>query len=341
MSKNLLTFTADRLDKASWHDVLVSFDDANIWQSWAYGAARWDADGIEHARLCQGKTVLAATQLALPKVPILGRPVAYARWGPVWRRGGAPFDLEICQRFLQELREHYALRRKTVLWVRPRSVDDGALAAAFEAAGFVKEKGQLNLGTFLLDLAPDLEAIRAGMRKSWRRNLKRAEGQSFTFERRDGLPGFDVFMTLFHEMAARKGLPVDDELAIFQDIQPALPETQRFQIWICRLDDEPLAALAVSALGDTAVGLFSVTSNKGRDLRASYALDWHCIGHYKDQGYRWYDIEGDEVGGVNDYKAGLVGVAGHVKFVGAFMSRERPVLRALLSLAKRAKEKAG
>jgi len=341
MSKKPLTLKTDRLDQASWHEALASFDDANIWQSWAYGAARWDADGIEHARLYEGDTLRAAVQLAIPKVPILGRPVAYARWGPLWRRADAPPDIAICQHFLQQLREHYAVQRKIVLWVRPRSADDEKLAAAFQAAGFVKEKGQLDLGTFLLDLAPDLDELRAGMRKSWRRNLKRAEAQPFTFEKLDGLGGFDVFFALYDEMASRKGLPLDDELARFRDIQKDLPDAARFEIWVCRLDGKPLAALAVSALGDTAVGLFSVTSTEGRDARASYALDWHCIRHYKDRGFRWYDIEGDEASAVNDYKAGLVGEGGHVKFVGAFMSRERPALRALLSLAKRAKEKSG
>ena len=42
---------ADSLDKHRWHDIVQEFDDANLMQTWSYGAARWGQDKLSHVCL--------------------------------------------------------------------------------------------------------------------------------------------------------------------------------------------------------------------------------------------------------------------------------------------------
>ncbi len=76
----------------------------------------------------------------------------------------------------------------------------------------------------------------------------------------------------------------------------------------------------ISSLGDTGIALMSATSERARELRAGYALDWWCIEKLKHDGLHWYDLSGDQTPGVNEYKAGLVGRGGRIRFAGPFIA---------------------
>ena len=69
----------------AWDGILAQFDDASIYQTWAYGAVRWGCNNLSHLILQRGDSILAAAQLRIVRVPFLPGGIAYVRWGPLWQ----------------------------------------------------------------------------------------------------------------------------------------------------------------------------------------------------------------------------------------------------------------
>jgi peptidoglycan pentaglycine glycine transferase (the first glycine) len=305
-----------------WSSLLQGLELGNIWQHPVYGRARWGKDCIELCRLvAQGETRIAA-MVALTKVPLLGKRIAYVQFGPVWqRRGSGPNEVVLAE-FLQRLRRHYVDERGMLLWVRPREAtgDVAWIASAFQKTNYRPQPFSVGRGTYRLALQNSLEDIHATLSKSWRRNLKRALGQGFEYRRYTGQGGFDIFVRLYGEMTARKQLAATPETRAFKAVCQEQPGAARLETFVCSLNGEPLAAVIVSSLGDTGLALMSATSLQARDLRAGYALDWWCVEQLRSAGMRWYDLSGDQTAGVNEYKSGLTGTAGQVRFPGPFVA---------------------
>jgi len=313
--------TAD-IDADSWHELQQNFELGNIWQDSIYGQARWGEGRVQHCRLSyQGKTRVAAI-VALTSIPVLNIPIAYVQFGPVWDQRLASSNRRVLTEFLQHLRKYYVEVRGLLLWVRPREADgaDKWLSNSFQEAGFDRQPFSAGRGTYRLDLRASVEDIKANMNKSWRRNLKRGHVHNFKFNSFGGDRGCDKFYELYDELKIRKKVAETPETEAFRSVYRSLPHLVQLQTCICSHDDEPLAAVLISSLGDTGIALMSATSQRARKLRAGYALDWWCINKLRQEGFSYYDLSGDQTPGVNEYKAGLCGTAGHMIFAGPFIA---------------------
>jgi len=305
-----------------WGSLLQRLELGNIWQHPVYGRARWGKDSIELCRLfAQGETAVAA-MVALTKIPLLGKRIAYVQFGPVLQRREAVANELMLSEFLRRLRHHYVEERSMLLWVRPREAmgEMSWTVRAFQKGNYLPQPFRVGRGTYRLALQPSLEDLHATLSKSWRRNLKRALGQDFEYRRYTGQRGFDIFNGLYREMIARKHFATTRETRAFKTVCREQPDAARLETFVCGLKGEPLAAVIVSSLGDTGMALMSATSLKARELRAGYALDWWCVEQLRSAGMRWYDLSGDQTAGVNEYKSGLTGAAGQVCFPGPFVA---------------------
>src|SRR4051794_28000500 len=79
------SFTAeiDRTTEIEWGSLLAGFADANIYQTFAYGAVSWGEKQLSHMVLRRGHEAVAIAQVRIVRVPVVGSGVAYVRWGPV------------------------------------------------------------------------------------------------------------------------------------------------------------------------------------------------------------------------------------------------------------------
>ncbi len=75
----------DEVDEAHWYGLLRQFEDANIYQAWAYGLVRSGRQNISHLVLKEHGKVVAIAQSRIMKAPVIGAGVAYVMWGPLWR----------------------------------------------------------------------------------------------------------------------------------------------------------------------------------------------------------------------------------------------------------------
>ena len=95
----------DVVSPAAWAEVLDLFEDANIYQTWAYGEVRWGRENLSHLVLRRNGEVAAIAQLRIYHPVRLGIGIAYLRWGPLFYRRGQTPDAEAASRMAQALRE--------------------------------------------------------------------------------------------------------------------------------------------------------------------------------------------------------------------------------------------
>src|ERR1039457_5385501 len=84
----------DRVNQADWHRHLQGFADANIYQTWSYGATRWGENSLSHLVPKNGSEILGLAQLRIVRAPVIGSGIAYLRWGPLFHQSRGEPDAE-------------------------------------------------------------------------------------------------------------------------------------------------------------------------------------------------------------------------------------------------------
>jgi len=303
----------DGLGAEEWAGMVTSFSDATLYQTRACESVRWGERHISHLVLRHQGRAVAAAQVRIVKAPLLPMGVAYVYRGPMWRTDGR-FDEETARQMLKALQAEYAGRRGLVLRIAPNEVEETeagtVVSRVLTEAGFGRRDDVKAYQTFMLDLEPPLDALRRGLRHTWRTNLNKTEKRNWelAYGVDDGLYG--QFLEIYREMHDRKGFFQRVDVDEFRRVQQLLPEGQKMQILICSLEGRRVAAGVCSVLGDTAIQLFLATSQRALEVQGAFKLFWEQIRLLKEQGVRWYDIGGVDAelnpGGFR-FKAGLSG----------------------------------
>jgi len=278
----------DRVTQDAWAPLVDRFADANLYQTWEYGALRGGA--MSHLVLSHGDEPVAAAQLRIAKMPVLGG-VAYMRNGPLWKKPGAEPDPEHLRHAVRALRVEYVKRRGLVLRVLAYEFDDHPqVADVLTSEGLVHKRS--NAHTVMVDLAPSLEDIRKNLVGQWRTDLNRAERGTLEWTVGHDLDLYARFEALYAEMHDRKGFTEFVSVEQFRQLQKDLPDRFKLSIALCTHEGRPVAGAVNSVMGDAATAIFWATSPEGRGLRGAYFLQWRLIEHYKAAGFRWYDTGG-------------------------------------------------
>src|SRR6266545_1238001 len=93
----------DNIDKESWHALVQSFDDANIYQTWSYEAVKSGEKRLSHMVLKRKGEIVAAAQVRIVKAPAVNVGAAYVRWGPLWQPRDRPADPEVFSQAIRAL----------------------------------------------------------------------------------------------------------------------------------------------------------------------------------------------------------------------------------------------
>src|SRR5215469_11410007 len=305
----------DRATPAEWSKLLELFDDANIYQTSAYGEVRWGEKNLSRIVLKRSGTVVGMAQLRIIRPIPLNFGIAYLRWGPLWERRGIPFDPDVPARMVRAIEEEYAGRRRLYLRVRPNAFVGSQRAAIMQAAFYRFSAEPLRVGneyrTLVLDLAPSLDELRKGFDSKWRNKLSGAERNKLEVIGGSGTAEYRTFCKIYEEMRRRKRFESTVNVNDFGRIQENLVESQRMRVLICQDKGIPVAGLVASAIGDSAIYLLGATSDAGLKFKGAYLLQWTLICWLKERGIKSYDLGGvdpDENPGVYSFKRGLSGV---------------------------------
>ncbi len=85
----------DRATPDEWSQMLDLFNDANLYQTWSYGAVRWGRKNLSHLVLKRNGEVLGMAQLRIIRPTRFNFGMAYLRWGPLCHRRGRELDAEV------------------------------------------------------------------------------------------------------------------------------------------------------------------------------------------------------------------------------------------------------
>ena len=304
----------DGLDASAWSAALDSFEDASIYQTWAYGAVRWGSENLSHLTLSRGSELVAVAQLRIVRVPGLGMGIAYLRWGPLCHRKGEALVLNVVQAMAAALRDEYVQRRGLFLRLLPNAFQGSERAAAFEEAftDFTREefRGDDSYRTLVLNLDRPLDEIRKALDQKWRNQLNRAEKNGLGIIEGEEQHDFEAFHRVHEEMWSRKQYRRSSSVKEFAQIQKQLPPGQRMRVFRCELDGKTVAAMIATAMGNTGIYLFGATGNEGLKAKGSYLLQWRVIQWLKERGIRHYNLGGINPvtnPGVYHFKTGLSG----------------------------------
>lgn len=320
------TVETDRITKSGWSDSLQRFDDANIYQTWSYGAVRWGESHLSHLLLRKEGEVVAMTQAALFKLPTVRMGVAYITNGPIWRLRGKEENVDHLRQMVKGLREEYAKRRGLLLRVLPNEVEGIGMKAraAMESEGLRHADHSLRqFRTYIVDLAPPVEELRKRLSRRWRKNLSFAESRKIRIVRGTGEDLFEILNGLYQEMVARKGFVPGVDIREYAAIQKDLPDLLKMRIIVCEYEKRPVSALATSFMGNKGIALLAGTATQALELRSSYFMHWSMMEWLKECGHRWYDLGGfdpEKNPGTAFFKAGLPGA--DVRYLGQFDAAE-------------------
>jgi lipid II:glycine glycyltransferase (peptidoglycan interpeptide bridge formation enzyme) len=305
----------DRATPADWSKLLDLFDDANIYQTSAYGQVRWGEKELSRLVLKRDGEVLGIAQLRIVRPTPLKFGMAYLRWGPLWARKDVPSDPEVPVRMAQAIADEYLAKRKLFLRILPNAFAGSSRATTMQSAfcKFMSEPldSRNTYRTLIIDLRPSLEELRSGLDKKWRNQLTRSEKNNLNVVAGYGIEEYRTFCQIYSQMRKRKTFETTVDTDEFWRIQETLAESHRMRILICEDGGIPVAGLVASAIGDSAVYLLGATSDSGLNSKGAYLLQWTLIRWLKENGIRWYDLGGidpESNPGVYHFKSGLSGL---------------------------------
>src|SRR6266513_3638782 len=305
---------SDSVSESEWSELLNHFADANIYQTWSYGAVRWGAKNLSHLILKQDGQAVAIAQLRIVRPSKFKLGFAYLRWGPFCQLRGRELDANVVQAMVDALRAEYVEKRGLYLEILPNAFADSRRAEIFQAAfrQFNSQDGMngAKYRTLLLNLEPSIEALRKKLDKKWRNQLSASERNGLRIVESENLKDYDVFCELYDQMWERKQFDTTVKTEEFRRIQEQLPEKQRMRIMICLHGEEPVAGIVCSQMGDSAIYLLGATNESGRNQKAAYLLHWAMIQSLKEKQVRYYDLGGINPAtnpGVYHFKVGFNG----------------------------------
>ena len=321
----------DTVDEYGWSQILLEFDDSNVYQTWPYARVLSGQQNMSHLVVRRNGSIVAAAQARIAKLPLINTGVAYVRWGPIWRRTATETNEETFRQAIRALRNEFVCKRGLMLRLFPYlATDDGPLySTILREEGFQLLDKEAPNRTILMDLSAPLANLRDGMKPHWKRELKIAERNELEVVEGSEQALFEAFIKIYKEMVSRKKFVEPNDINQFRSIQAQLPENLKMRIMLCKSAEGVCSGLICSAIGKSAVYLFGATSDAGMKSRGSYLLQWKLIERLKQSGVTTYNLNGINPAknpGTYKFKNDLGGNnSKDVQFVGRFDSQASPL----------------
>ncbi len=285
-----------QLTRSEWDILAPRFSDLSDRQCGSYSerAARTIGAECEFVGVFDADQLIGLANVRIKKLPFIPLGVAYVNYGPLTVRNKEfmiePFALCLCA-----IAQEYVHRRRLMLRVAPPLSgghwQPGQLAC-FESQSFFATKRGKPTETFILDLAKPVEEIRRHLDGKWRSDLSKAERSNVQVIRTSSPSDFDIFEPLFNNLVERKNFSVPQDLVFFREVQQKAQPYEQFVLHLAWHNNEVIAGHLGSFVGDTATYLLGATNSKGRELRASFLLQWAVIQYAQSIGKTFYDLGG-------------------------------------------------
>ena len=284
----------DKCSKEQWADYCLEFKDYSLYQTWAYQECRAKASGQSILRVVvkdefSNRVLLA--QFRVKQVSILGIKIAYAQWGPlIAQKDEVMVDVEI----LSLLKSSLHIHGIDVIRVAPNIIDDERNMLVKESileAGFKFVNFEKPYRTFMVDVSDNEAEVRKRLRKSFRRDLKKAESVGVTVKVDTDKTSFEILSNFYLDSKERKGfkgLSIEE----FVEPQEKLQDVKKMKIFTAYLNDKPVASLLSTEIGRNSIVLLAASSEEGFACGASYLLWYKACVSACENGFDFCDLGG-------------------------------------------------
>ena len=292
--------------------ICAKFSDAQFTQSFEWGDARHGWEPIRWVMIGDRGPIAAAQVLVKRR---LGQQMVYCQRGPFWQLRGADSTAQLqgLGLFLDTLTRNYRGAAIVCDWYCEReSIPEELLTAR----GF----RQLSDGmTAIIDLEPDVEAIRASFHRKWRNDLQKAEQAPLEIRRHEPPAFVPELYALVGATAERKrfaiGVGLDMAARYLSRAEPGSSA-----IFTATNPDGSVASAALvvrfNEMASYLVGGSVHKDHKAFSRGASNLVQWNAIQWAKTSGSIAYNLEGlDPVGnpGVYHFKERMNGRTWHTR----------------------------
>lgn len=238
--------------------------------------------------------IVAAAQIRIVRIPVLGLGAAYIRWGPLCQLRNQNADPDVFRMAVRALRNEYVCLRGLILRIFPILYDDNAnlCLETLQQEGYTPTPEESPQRTLILDIQPPLEEIRKNLKQKWRNCLNRAERNQLELIEGTDDSLFVDFIGLYRELLRRKQFKEPNDINEFRTIQHELSTKFKMGIFLCRSNGFSSAGAICTAIGETGVYLFGATNDQGMKNKGSYLLQWKAIQWMKNNGCRYYNLNG-------------------------------------------------
>lgn len=334
-----MSYALEQFDQERWHCILDKFEDASVYQTMPFCTERVGTYACEHLVLTKGAEIVSVAQVRLMKLPYLGKLIAYVLSGPLFHRRSCEPDWEAFGQIVRALKIEYVGKRNMILRLNTLLTSENSQKCMpiFQAEGFSYLNPKVSVKTMIVDLTPPLECLRKGLEQKWRNCLNRAEKNGLEIIEGNDDVILARFLKIYHEMSARKQLPIAGDIKALKAMQSALPAPFKMQVILVLERGETTAGVIISGIGKRGIYLFGATADSGMKNKASYLAQWCAIQWLKKNHCTEYDLNGVNAEfnpGVYNFKNGLCGRNGkEVEFLGFFEAHDSLQSRMIMATA--------
>jgi lipid II:glycine glycyltransferase (peptidoglycan interpeptide bridge formation enzyme) len=278
---------SDATIDAEWDSFLADLGSNHHLQSSLWSQVK-SANGWKSRRVValQCGQIVGGAQLLIRKIRLVGS-VGYLPKGPILVND----DADLAQELILRIRQIASRERIKVLFIQPPQY--GCLSEQLVQQGFRPSPVETApAATLLVDLTSELDTILSRMPKGMRNQIRRSQNRGITVREgnQDDLP---IFHQLLTSTSQRRGFSTFD-LKYFQTMWDLFAPSGGMKLFLAELGNEPVSAQFCIAFGDTVIAKQIGWSGLHGKLHPNEALDWNTIRWAKENGYKFYDLEGIE-----------------------------------------------
>jgi len=296
-------------DQEQWNAFVTSTESGHIQQSFEWSLLNHALDPLRIG-VFEDERLVAVALVTTSTFSHLGLRWLYINRGPVIADPQSPALATLFDFLHQEARHRGAV----MLRVEPNAVDgDTRWLAALRGLGLhiCKQTSQPRR-TWILDIRPEEKQLLANMKRNWRYNISLGQRKGVRIYTAAGDADFDAWYQLYRETSAR-----DDFALVPREHYAAMLRLygDNARLFLAEYAGELLAGRLVVAFGRWGVDIAAASSERHKQVKANYPLQWQAIRWARERGCTWYDFRGipeilepgEETWNVYEYKRGFGG----------------------------------
>jgi lipid II:glycine glycyltransferase (peptidoglycan interpeptide bridge formation enzyme) len=275
-------------DRAQWDNFVSQAQTGHLMQSYQWGELM-QRDGRRIMRLgaLEAGQLVAAAQVQFATIPYVKAPWLYVLRGPVVDDPASPALSAI----INELHRIARRERAAMLKIEPH-VEEGTPGwrEALKGLGFQTNPIPAHVRrSWLLDIRPPEQKLLAGMKRSWRYNIKVAERGGVQVRTACAPEDMEAFYRMYQQTSQRDDFTILP-LKHYTNILELFADDAR--LFLADYAGEPLVGHLLIRYGAGCWDMFGATAEAHRNLKPGYLLHWKTFLWAKEQGCSLYDFRG-------------------------------------------------